>query len=468
MVGVIDCNNFYVSCERTLDPTLEGKPVVVLSNNDGVVISRSNEVKAMGVSMAGAAYQYRDFFRKHGVKVFSANFNYYMQVSEQVMRIIRDYSPEVEVYSVDEAFINMRGLEWKKPTEYMRSLRGQVLREVKVPVSVGIAESKTLTKAAAEFAKKDPSLGGVLNLHGNPELRNSYLSKLEVGDLWGVGRQVDKLLNEKKIYTTTQLLAMPDQWILKHLHIGGLKMVWELRGISCIPFEANLAPPKQIMRSRSFGKYVTSLGELKDAAALFMSMAAESLRAHKLVAGIAGVFILTNRFNDDPKYSGSLSDALYEPTSYTPDLIAHVHRLLEKIYKPEFRYQKLGVILSDLGPGNHMQLTFSYNEKTLRQQERMMNVLDKINAKYRENHLVMLAAEGTHHGWSSKQEHLSQARPVYVDPKERTRFLTTVSVPGTAPKRREHTLEPAMQSRALGKQIAERMMREAELGKEEG
>jgi DNA polymerase V len=236
-------------------------------------------------------------------------------------------------------------------------------------------------------------------------------------------------------------------------------MVWELRGIPCIPFEANLSPPKQIMRSRSFGKYVTSLSELKEAAALFMSMAAESLRAHKLVAGVAGVFILTNQFNNDPKYSGSLSDVLDEATSYTPDLIAHVHRLLEKIYRPEFRYQKLGIILSDLGPGNDMQLTFSYNEKTLRQQERMMSVLDKINAKYRENHLVMLAAEGTEHGWHSKQEHLSQARPAYVDPKERTRFLTTVSVPAAPPKRKDrYMLEPAMQSRALGKQIAERMM----------
>ncbi|MDP4220681.1 MAG: Y-family DNA polymerase [Bacteroidota bacterium] len=462
MIGLIDCNNFYVSCERTLDPSLEGKPVVVLSNNDGVVISRSNEVKALGVSMAGAAYQYRDLFKQHGVRVFSANFNYYMQCSEQVMRIVRDYSPEVEVYSVDEAFIDLRGLEWKKPTEYLRSLRERVLREVKIPVSIGIAESKTLTKVASEFAKKNPSLGGIVNLYGDPVTRNEYLSKLEVGDLWGVGRQFAKFLQGEKITTALELIQMPDEWILKNLHIGGLKMAWELRGIPCIPFEANVAPPKQIMRSRSFGKYVTSLSDLKEAAALFMSMAAESLRAHKLVAGVAGVFISTNRFNDEPRYSASLSDALDEPTSYTPDLIAHVHRLLEKMYRSGYRYQKLGVILTDLGKGSDMQLTFAYNEKSLGQHERMMDVLDKINAKYRENHLVTLAAEGTEHGWQSKQEHLSQAKPAYVDPKERTRFLTTTSVPTNAkpPRKKGHTLEPAMQSRALGKQIAERMMRE--------
>jgi DNA polymerase V len=461
MIGLIDCNNFYVSCERTLDPSLEGKPVVVLSNNDGVVISRSNEVKALGVSMAGAAYQYRDLFKKHNVRVFSANFNYYMQISEQVMKVVREYSPQVEVYSVDEAFIDMHGFAWKHPTEYLRGLREQILREIKVPVSIGIAESKTLTKVGSEFAKKDPSLGGILNLYEKPEERNAYLAKLEVGDLWGVGRQFEKLLHAENILTADQLIAMPDHWILDNLHIGGLKMAWELRGIPCIPVEANLAAPKQIMRSRSFGKYVTSLDELKEAAALFMSMAAESLRAHKLVAGIAGVFIHTNQFNSDPKYSGSLSDAIDEPTSYTPTLIAHVHRLLEKIYRPEFRYNKLGVILTDLGKGDDMQLTFSYNEKTLRQRERMMSVLDKINAKYRENHLVMLAAEGTEHGWHSKQEHLSQVKPAYVDPKERTRFLTTVSVPATQPKRKgSYTLEPAMDSRALGKQIAERLMRE--------
>ncbi|MEI8133615.1 MAG: DUF4113 domain-containing protein [bacterium] len=461
MIGLIDCNNFYVSCERRLDPSLEGKPVVVLSNNDGVVISRSNEVKALGVSMAGAAYQYRDLFRKHGVRVFSANFNYYMQCSEQVMRIVRDYSPEVEVYSVDEAFIDLNGLQWKKPTEYLRSLRERVKNEVQIPVSVGIAESKTLTKVASEFAKKDPSHGGVLNIFGDVERRNEFLRNLAVGDLWGIGGQFAKFLAGEHIQNALELIGMPDQWILRHLHIGGLKMVWELRGTPCIAMAPNLAPPKQIMRSRSFGKYVTSLSELKEAAALFMSMAAESLRAHKLVAGVAGVFILTNRFNDDPKYAGSLSDAIDEPTSYTPDLIAHVHRLLEKIYRPEYRYQKLGVILTDLAPGSDMQLTFSYNEGELKRHERMMSVLDTINAKYRENHLIMLAAEGTEHGWQSKQEHLSQSRASYVDPKERTRFLTTVSIPETEPKRRSrYTLEPAQQSRALGKQIAERMMRD--------
>ncbi len=413
----------------------------------------------MGVSMAGAAYQYRDLFKKYGVRVFSANFNYYMQVSEQVMRIVREYSPEVEVYSVDEAFINLRGLEWKKPTEYLRGLREQILQEVKIPVSIGIAESKTLTKVCSEFAKKDPLHEGILNLYGLPEERNEYLRELKVGDLWGVGRQFEKLLHEKKIFHALELVNMPDQWILNHLHIGGLKMVWELRGISCIEFAPNLAAPKQIMRSRSFGKYVTSLAELKEAAALFMSMAAESLRAHKLVAKVAGVFVHTNRFNDDPKYSNSVADALIEPTSYTPALIAHVHRLLDHIYREGFRYQKLGIILSDLAEGDEKQLTLSYDARSEKKQESLMHTLDTLNAKYRENHLVMLAAEGTEHGWQSKQEHLSQAKPEYVDPKERTRFLTTVSAPATTSKRKDrYTLEPAMQSRALGKQVADRIM----------
>jgi DNA polymerase V len=461
MISVIDCNNFYVSCERLVDPSLEGKPVVVLSNNDGVVISRSNEVKALGVSMAGPAYKFRDIFKQYNVRVFSANFNLYMQISEQVMALVRQYSPEVEVYSVDEAFIDLHGLEWKQPAKYLKTLREQILKEVGIPTSVGIAESKTLAKVAAEIVKTAKLPEGVLNLYGNPE-RNDYLRTLPVGDLWGVGRQFEILLNNNNIQTALELVEMPDHWTLKHLHIGGLKMVWELRGISCIPVEANLVPPKQIMRSRSFGEYITTLSGLKEAAALFMSMAAESLRAHKLVAGTAGVFVHTNRFNNDPKYSGAMSDALAEPTSYTPDLIAHVHRLLEKMYREGFKYQKLGVILTDLGPADNKQLTFGYNGQTEKKQNAVMNIIDKLNAKYRENHLVMLAAEGLEHPWHSKQEHLSTDKPAYVDPKERTRFLTTVSTPGSQPKRK-HSLEPALQSRALGKQIAERLMREAEV-----
>ncbi|HYM21012.1 MAG TPA: Y-family DNA polymerase [Candidatus Kapabacteria bacterium] len=458
MVSVIDCNNFYISCERKLDPSLEKRPVVVLSNNDGVVISRSNEVKAMGVTMAGAAYQYRDLFKKHNVKVFSANFNYYMQISEQVMSVIRDYSPEVEVYSVDEAFINLRGLEWKKPAIYLKGLRDRIWDEIGIPVSVGIAETKTLAKAATEFCKKDESFGGVMDLYDNPK-RNDYLRTLPVGDLWGVGRQFNIFLEQQNIKTALQLIEQPDEWILRHLHIGGLKMVWELRGIPCIPVEANLAPPKQIMRSRSFGRYITTKSELKEAAALFISMAAESLRAHKLVAGVAGVFVHTNRFNDDPKYSNSLADALSEPTAYTPALIAHIHRLVDLIFKDGFKYQKVGVILTDLGPAEKMQLTFSYDETSLSKREAVMRALDKLNAKYRENHLVMLAAEGIEHGWHSKQEHLSTTKPTYVEPTERTRFLTTVSVPGIPQRpKKDHTLEPAMQSRALGKQVAERLM----------
>ncbi len=462
MIALVDCNNFYVSCERKVDPSLNGKPVVVLSNNDGVVISRSNEVKALGVSMAGPAYQFRELFKKHNVRTFSANFNLYMEISEQVMSVVRDFSPEVEVYSVDEAFIDMNGLEWKRPEHYLRGLRDRVSTEVGIPVSVGIAETKTLTKVAAEFCKKDPSYEGVLNICGDPK-RNDYLSSLPVGDLWGVGRKFAAMLIEQyNIKTALQLISQPDKWILDHLHIGGLKMVWELRGIPCIPVEANVAPPKQIMRSRSFGRYVKTLPELKEAAALFIGMASESLRAHHLVAGQAGVFIHTNRFNTDEKYSNSVSDALAQPTSYTPTLIAHVHRLLEQIYREGFKYQKLGVMLTDLAPAKEMQLNFYSDEVSLRKNEAVMKTFDKLNTKYRTNHLIMLAAEGTQHSWRSKQEHLSTEKATFVDPAERTRFMTTNSVPSkTSPlkaKQNDSAFDAAQQSRALGKQVAERMM----------
>jgi DNA polymerase V len=193
-----------------------------------------------------------------------------------------------------------------------------------------------------------------------------------------------------------------------------------------------------------------------------MSMAAESLRSHGLVAGVAGVFVHTNRFNDDPKYSNSANDALLQPTAHTPTLIEHVHRLLDHIFKEGYRYQKLGVILTDLKKAKNMQLTFTHDDRLLTKNETVMRALDNINAKYKENHLVRLAAEGTEYGWASKQEFLSTTTPLYVDPKERTRFLTTVSVPGSSKRAQRkgiHTLEPAQQGRALGKQVAERIMR---------
>lgn len=460
MIALVDCNNFYVSCERTLDPSLNGRPVVVLSNNDGVVISRSNEAKALGIPMAAPVFQYKDIIKKHNVVSFSANFNLYMQLSERVMSVVNDYSPEVEVYSVDEAFIDMNGLEWKKPEQYLAAMRARIFAEVGIPVSVGIAETKTLTKVASEFVKKKQLPEGVLNISGE-EVRDQYLRDLAVGDLWGIGRRFGAFLHEQHINTAHELMQKPDHWILKHLHIGGLKMVTELRGTPCFPVEANLVPPKQIMRSRSFGNYVESLADLKEAAALFVSMAAESLRAHKLVARTAGVFVNTNMFNDDDKYANTANDALAEPTAYTPALIAHVHRLLEGIYKPGFRYRKLGIILTDLFPAEKMQLTFSFNEGALKKHEALMGTLDSLNSKYKENHLVMLAAEGIDHSWRSKQEHLSTDSPAYVDPTQRTRFLTTVSAPNherKTSKREKYTLDPAQDARALGKQIAERMM----------
>ncbi len=461
MIGLIDCNNFYVSCERKIDPSLNGKPVVVLSNNDGVVISRSNEVKALGVKMADAAYKYKDLFKQHKVRVFSANFNYYMQISEAVMKTIQVFAPEVEVYSVDEAFIGMNGFRWAKPVEYLTLLKKEVDTTIGIPISIGIAESKTLAKVASEIVKKSKLSEGILKLTAD-DARDNYFPNLPVRDIWGVGRQYEAFLHRNGITTVGELLAKPDQWILNNLTINGLKMAWELRGKSCIPVEPSFRAPKQIMRSRSFGKYLTTCNELKEAAAFFASMAAESLRAHKLVAGTVGVFIHTNRFNNDPKYSNSLSDSFEQPTDYTPDLISRIHELLDRIFKAGYKYQKLGVILTNLSPASDRQLSFEHSENTLRRHMAVMDTLDKLNEKYRENNLLTIAAQGTEHAWRSKQEHLSLTTPVYLDPKDRTRFKTTNAVtPKANPKDKQHTLVPAMQSRALGKQVVDRIMKAA-------
>lgn len=429
MIALVDCNNFYVSCERVIDPSLNGRPVAVLSNNDGVVISRSNEVKALGVPMAAPAFKYKDVFEKNKVVLISGNFSYYNVISQQVKGIVSDFTPDIEDYSVDEVFLSLTGRLYRTPIHQMQIMRNRIFEETGIPVSVGIARTKTLSKVAAEFVKTHPDSNGVMSLYDAPNV-NDYLQQLPVGNIWGIGRQLSALLQENHINTALDLAKAQDLWVLKHLHINGLKTVHELRGIPSIAFESSAAPPKQIMRSRSFGRTVTTLSELKEATAFFTSMAAESLRAHNLVARNIGVFVMTNRFNSDPKYSNSRNRRLPEASAYTPELIAHSHELLENIFREGYRYNKVGVVLTELSSAQSCQLEFSHDEKESERNEKMMRTLDTLNGKYQNNFLLSLAAQGIAHGWRSKQENLTTTAPVYNDPKSRVRFMTTSTMPG--------------------------------------
>jgi DNA polymerase V len=425
MIGLVDCNNFYVSCERKLDPSLEGRPVVVLSNNDGVVISRSNEVKALGVGMAAPAYKYRDIFERNKVVIFSANFNYYLSVTMKVMKIIHEYAPEVEEYSVDEAFLNLDGWEWKGLRPYMKQLRDQLREEVGIPVSVGIAPTKTLAKIASELVKKDPKSDGVGDFSADADI-DTKLRKLPVEDIWGIGRQLSERLKQGNILTAYDLKSASEEWIYKNLHVNGLRTVYELRGIRCIDVESRRPVQKSIMRSRSFGKYITSIEELREAVAFFASAGAEALRADGCIARRIGVFVMTNRFNDDPKYSNTMTRMLPEPTSSTQLFARHARELLDAIWRDGYKYNKAGTIITDITLAKNRQPELDHDER-IERATRAIEVVDTINTKYKRS-VAALASQGTNFGWRSKQEKLSKAPVEYIPPNLKYRFLTHVPI----------------------------------------
>ncbi len=425
MIGLVDCNNFYVSCERKLDPSLEGRPVVVLSNNDGVVISRSNEVKALGVGMAAPAYKVRDIFQKHKVAIFSANFNYYLAIAKKVMTIVHKYASEVEEYSVDEAFMNLDGWEWKGLRPYMKQLREELREEVGIPVSVGIAPTKTLAKVASELVKKDPKSDGVGDFSSGVDV-DAKLRSLPVEDIWGIGRQLSTRLREERIITAYDLKSASEEWIYKNLHVNGLRTVYELRGIRCIDVESKRAVQKSIMRSRSFGRYITTVDELREAVAFFASAAAEALRADGCIARRIGVFVMTNRFNDDPKYNNTMWRMLPEPTSSTQIFARHARELLDTIWREGYKYNKAGAMITDITLAKNRQPELDHDER-LERVTRAIEVVDTINTKYKCS-VASLASQGTNFAWQSKQEKLSKAPVEYIEPNLKFRFMTHVPI----------------------------------------
>lgn len=425
MIGLVDCNNFYVSCERKLDPSLEGRPVVVLSNNDGVVISRSNEVKAMGVGMAAPAYKYRDIFDKHKVAIFSANFNYYLSIAKKVMGIIHKYAPEVEEYSVDEAFLKLDGWEWRGLRPYMKQLREELREDVGIPVSVGIAPTKTLAKVASELVKKDPTSDGVGDFSTDPNI-DDKLRALDVEDVWGIGRQLSIRLKDERIMTAYDLKCASEEWIYKNLHVPGLRTVYELRGIPCIEVASKRPIQKSIMRSRSFGTYITKIDEIREAVAFFASAAAEALRADGCIARRIGVMILTNRFNDDPKYNNTVWRMLPEPTSSTQLFARHARELLDSIWRDGYKYNKAGVLISEITLAKNRQPELDHDER-IERATRAIEVVDTINTKYKRG-IAALASQGTNYSWKSKQEKLSNAPVEYIEPNLKFRFMTHVPI----------------------------------------
>jgi DNA polymerase V len=406
MFALVDCNNFYVSCERVFQPRLEGRPVVVLSNNDGCVVARSDQAKALGVPMGAPAFKWRDFFRSRGVCVFSSNYALYSDMSDRVMELLSACAPQTEIYSHDEAFLYFPGAERAGLREHAESVRRGIAKRTGIPVSIGLARTKTRAKLANRLAKKDPHFAGVLDLEGRPD-RDSLLKEVEVKDVWGVGSRYARMLNRHGIRTAFDLAGADDRWVRKKMTVVGLHTVLELRGIPCIELEQAPSPAKSMLRSRSFGRPVTDPGELREALTAHVQRACERLRRAGQVTGCVHVFLQTDRFKPGPQHCPCTSRALPYPTDHTPDVLVPALALLESIHRAGVEYKKAGVLLTALEQRRGRQRTFRDRDPQREARERrLMDVVDYVNARYGKGGL-RYASAGTDKDWEMRRERMS-------------------------------------------------------------
>jgi DNA polymerase V len=378
--ALVDCNNFYVSCERAFRPSLEGRPVVVLSNNDGCIIARSNEAKALGFGMADPYHLNRQKLRQHKVVVFSSNYALYGDMSRRVMDTLASFAHDIEIYSIDEAFLDLRGFEHKGLSVYAGRVRAAVRRCTGIPVSIGIGPTKTLAKIANHFAKKRPETGGVFTLLDADA--DMMLEQVEVEDIWGIGRRWAAWLAGQGIMTALDLKRADPKMIREKMTVVGERIVSELNGVSCLPLEAVAPPQKGITVSRSFGRTLTGLEPIQEALLQFAGRAGEKLRRQGLMAQRVSVFLSTSPFAaGKPFYSKSIGVRLAYPTDYTPDLINAAQPLLEKIYRPGLEFVKCGIMLMELTPAaRHARDLFDDRDQL--RHARLMKAVDGINADY--------------------------------------------------------------------------------------
>lgn len=398
--GLVDCNNFYVSCERVFNARLTGKPIVVLSNNDGCVIARSNEAKALGITMGAPLFKVQDAIDHHSVEVFSSNYTLYGDMSNRVMATLREFTPEVEVYSIDEAFVNLAGVKEKHLAEVGTRIREQIKRWTGIPVSIGIAHTKTLAKLANRVAKHSNEAQGVLDITASPQ-RIDILEQTPVGDVWGIGRQYAKLLNTRGMESALQFARADRRWVRKALTVVGARLHAELNGTSCLPLEVAPRSRKSLICSRSFGAEVTTLEGVKEAVAVFTTKISERLRSEKLAANVVTVFIETSRFNaEDKRYANAATHELLYPTDSTEELLAVTARAAESLYRAGYRYKKAGVMLNALKPSNQLTIRM-FHQDSWERSRRVSQAMDEINKRFG-RHTIRYGSVETEGRWQMK------------------------------------------------------------------
>ncbi|BCA65791.1 Y-family DNA polymerase [Fluviibacter phosphoraccumulans] len=413
-IALIDGNNFYVSCERVFQPELEGKPVVVLSNNDGCVVARSAEVKALGVPMGIPWFKLKDLAKQHGIIAKSSNYTLYGDMSQRMHSVIAQFSPEQEIYSIDETFLDLTGFNLDL-VAYGQEIRQRVRQWTGIPVCVGIGSSKTLAKLANHCAKKShvPSMAdGVTDLNqlSGSGLRELF-SRIEVGEVWGVGRKIQERLVGIGIETVQQLKDSSLSRIKKEFNVVLARTVAELNGESCLAMEEVAQPKQQIMSSRSFGQPVFLLEDLNEAVVSYSSRAAEKLRHQNHVAGAIQVFVQTNPFKPkEPQYNKGVTVKLLHPTNNTFQLAEAALYGLKRIYKLGYAYKKAGIMLTDLCPTDQVPIDLfsGFDEPETARAKNLMSTLDEINAKMGRG-TVRSAGEGIQKAWAMRSSNKSNA-----------------------------------------------------------
>ncbi|TWP29152.1 Y-family DNA polymerase [Apibacter muscae] len=406
MYALIDCNNFYASCERVFNPALNQVPICVLSNNDGCVIARSNEAKALGIPMGAPAFQYQKLFNENKVAVFSANFILYGDLSSRVMNIVKRYCKDVEVYSIDEAFMDFTGYENLDLKEHNEKLRNFIYKGVGIPTSIGIAPTKTLAKIANRIAKKYPEDTQHVYLLDSQEKIYKALKWLDIGDIWGIGRRLKKRFEARGINKALDFVNLPNTFIRQEMGIVGIRMQNELKGIPQLALDIP-ERKKSIATTRTFDQSTNDLKVLEERVSTFAVKCAEKLRKQKSCCNYLTVFLKTNFFRpDQQQYRPALTITLPNPENSANELAKQAKIALHKIYKKEFKYKKAGVWVSGIIPEEERQISL-FTEDTYFKYKPLMKAMDAINGKYHRD-LIKLASQDIRYTWKMKQEHLSK------------------------------------------------------------
>lgn len=404
MFALVDCNNFYASCERVFRPDLNGKPMVVLSNNDGCVISRSNEAKAIGIPMGIPAYQIEEVFKKHQVHIFSANFALYGDMSNRIMDILGSFTPKMEIYSIDEAFLRFDGFKHEDLKQLASSMYKKIYQWTNIPTSIGVAPTKALSKVATHIAKKFPDKTNYIHIIQTEEQRIKALKWIKIEEIWGIGHRFAKRLRAEGINTGYDFTQMGSYWVKKHMSVTGLRLQQDLQGTPMLRLE-NTRAKKTMATTRTFEKNYTNYEDVKERVTTFAVACAEKLRKQHSTCTSITVFIGTNRERKDlPQYSRSFCVQLPFATNSNIEVAHFATLALRKIFKPGYHYKKAGVIVHELAPDDSWQKSLFKNRDE--KQIPLMQTIDKLNAQYGQQK-IRLGTQDLNRIWKMKQQKLS-------------------------------------------------------------